>query len=166
MNFYKLFRSSGGARKVALGFAIGFGLEMIVLSTASLVYLVFYPAVRLSGGSLPAAVIGNVVGKLTFLPVVLLPVAHAIGKLLIPFRVHGRPHIPHEHSFWELLSGNPMLVIKDVLQSGLYTLVGMSIIGAVLGTISYFVVHYLYEKERQRRLEKRKGRAQAAVLRA
>ncbi|MEH7302659.1 DUF2062 domain-containing protein, partial [Neobacillus drentensis] len=72
-NFIKLLRSPGGARKVSLGFAIGFGMEMVVLSSASLIYILFLPVVRLAKGSLPAAIIGNVVGKLTFLPVLLLP---------------------------------------------------------------------------------------------
>ncbi len=45
LNFIKLFRSPGGAKKVSRGFAIGFGLEMIVLSSASLVYVLFVPLV-------------------------------------------------------------------------------------------------------------------------
>jgi uncharacterized protein (DUF2062 family) len=160
LNFYKLYRSPGGVKKVALGFAIGFGLEMIVLATASLIYILFYPIVRLAGGSLPAAIIGNVVGKLTFLPVVLLPFAHALGKLIYPVKIKEGPM--NEHSFMELFSGN-FAVFKDLLHNGLYTLIGMSIFGALLGTASYFIVYYLYEKQRQLRLEKR--RAKIAIVR-
>ncbi|MBO9129765.1 DUF2062 domain-containing protein [Bacillus sp. 165] len=160
LNFYKLYRSPGGVKKVALGFAIGFGLEMVVLATASLIYILFYPIVRLAGGSLPAAIIGNVVGKLTFLPVVLLPFAHALGKLIYPFKIKEGPM--NEHSFMELFSGN-LGVFKDLLHNGLYTLIGMSIFGVILGIASYFIIYHLYEKQKHRRLEKR--RAKIAVLR-
>lgn len=85
--YYKLLRSPEGAKKVSLGFAIGFGLEMLVIYTASLVYLIFYPIVRLAKGSFPAAVIGNIIGKISFLPVVLFPLAYALGKMIYPFHV-------------------------------------------------------------------------------
>jgi uncharacterized protein (DUF2062 family) len=163
LNFYRLFRSSGGAKKVALGFALGFGLEMIVISTASLIYFLFYPIVRLAGGSLPAAIIGNVIGKLTFLPVVLLPFAHALGKLIYPFKIKEAP--VKEHSFLDIFSGNFMDVLKDLLHNGLYTLIGMTIFGVFLGVISYFVVYRLYEKERHRRLERRKRHTKVALMR-
>src|SRR3954471_17905961 len=83
LNFIKLFRSPGGAKKVSLGFAIGFGLEMLVISSASLIYILFVPIVRLAKGSLPASIIGNVIGKLTLLPVILLPFARKLGKLIL-----------------------------------------------------------------------------------
>src|SRR5438105_4224751 len=94
LNFIKLLRSPGGAKKVSMGFAIGFGLEMLVISTASLIYILFIPIVRLSKGSLPASIIGNVIGKLTFLPVILLPFAKKIGKIILPMKVsvgHNKP---------------------------------------------------------------------------
>lgn len=89
LNFLKLLRAPGGAHKVSTGFAIGFGLELIVISTASLIYLVFYPIVRLSGGSMPAAIVGNVVGKLTFLPIILMPLAKQIGSWIFAFPQYG-----------------------------------------------------------------------------
>src|SRR4051794_4376026 len=99
LNFLKLLRSPGGAKKVSLGFAIGFGLEMVVLSTASLIYIVFLPMVRIARGSLPAAIIGNVIGKLSFLPVLLLPLAKKIGKLVYPIneRMGHKTHFSFEH---------------------------------------------------------------------
>ncbi|WP_028399575.1 DUF2062 domain-containing protein [Ectobacillus panaciterrae] len=163
LNFYRLFRSPGGAKKVALGFALGFALEMLVLSTASLIYFLFYPIIRLSGGSLPAAIIGNVIGKLTFLPVVLLPFAHALGKLIYPFKIKEAPI--KEHSFLEIFSGNFMEVLKDLLHNGLYTLIGMTIFGAFLGFVSYFIIYHLYERERHRRLERRKRHTKVALMR-
>lgn len=155
LNFIKLFRSPGGAKKVSLGFAIGFGLEMIVISTASLIYLLFYPIVRLSRGSLPAAIIGNVIGKLTFLPVLLLPVAHRLGRFIYPVKIEGA-RMPH-HVFKALLSGN-FQVLTDILYGGMHVLIGMSIFGACLGIVSYFVVYKLYEKQRQLRIIKRHQR--------
>ncbi|MGE5702862.1 MAG: DUF2062 domain-containing protein [Clostridia bacterium] len=152
MNFLKLLRSPDGAKNVSLGFAIGFGLEMIVISTASLIYFLFYPIVRLARGSLSAAVIGNVIGKLTFLPVLLLPPAHKLGTLIYPVKIEGGAL--HHNAFTELLSGN-FQAIKDILYGGLHVLIGMSVFGAVLGFLSYFVIHKLYEKQRQLRLEKR-----------
>src|SRR3954470_910674 len=104
LNFIKLLRSPGGAKKVSLGFAIGFGLEMVVLSTASLIYIVFLPIVRIARGSLPAAIIGNVIGKLSFLPVILLPFAKTIGKLIYPF--NGQIGYKTPFSFEQLLQGD------------------------------------------------------------
>ncbi|MFX3623917.1 MAG: DUF2062 domain-containing protein [Ectobacillus sp.] len=163
LHLYKLFRSPGGAKKVALGFAIGFGLEMLVISTASLIYFLFYPIVRLAGGSLPAAVIGNVIGKLTFLPVVLLPLAHALGKFLYPFKVNEKA--VQEYSILEIFSGNFLEIVRSLLHNGLYTLIGMVIFSAILGVASYFAVHRLYEKEKRRRLQKRKEHGKVVFAR-
>lgn len=149
LNFIKLFRSPGGAQKVSLGFALGFGLEMLVISTASLIYILFIPIVRLAKGSLPAAVIGNVIGKLSFLPVLLLPIAKKVGKLIFPMKVklgHSTPF-----SFQNLLHGDFRSLIS-VLHGGVHVLIGMIILGIVLSFISYFIVHYFYEKEKNKRI--------------
>jgi uncharacterized protein (DUF2062 family) len=151
LNYLKLLRSSGGAKKVALGFAIGFALEMLVISTASLIYIFFVPAVRLAKGSLPASIIGNIIGKLTFLPVILLPFARSIGKMILPMKLHAGHKIPF--SFQKLLHGD-FHSILSLLHGGIHVLIGMSIFGVILGIISYFLVHYLYEREKQRRLLK------------
>ncbi|WCK54552.1 DUF2062 domain-containing protein [Aneurinibacillus sp. Ricciae_BoGa-3] len=152
LNFLKLLRSPGGAKKVSLGFAIGFGLEMLVISTASLIYILFIPLVKLSRGSLPSAIIGNVIGKLSFLPLLLLPFARRIGKWIYPMKVKhvGRLHI----SFSELLHLDFHGIIS-VLQGGIHILIGMSIFGLILGFISYFVVYYFYEKQKNYRLKQR-----------
>jgi len=148
LNYLKLLRSSGGAKKVALGFAIGFALEMLVISTASLVYIFFFPVVRMAKGSLPASIIGNIIGKLTFLPVILLPFARSIGKMIFPLRVHAGHKTPI--SFQKLMHGD-FHSILSLLHGGVHVLIGMTIFGIVLGTISYFLVYHLYEKEKQRR---------------
>ena len=149
LNFIKLLRSPGGAKKVSLGFAIGFGLEMIVLSTASLVYIVFLPLVRMAKGSLPAAIIGNVIGKISFLPVLLLPLAKPIGKLIYPN--NGRIGHKTPFSFEQLMQGDLHSVVS-LLHGGVHVLIGMTIFGIILGIISYFLVHYFYEKEKKKRL--------------
>lgn len=151
LNYFKLLRSSGGAKKVALGFAIGFGLEMLVISTAALVYILFIPVVRLSKGSLPASIIGNVIGKLTFLPVILLPFARKIGKMIFPLKVRVGHHT--SFSFQDFLHGD-FHGILNLLHGGVHVLIGMTFFGIVLGIVSYFLVHFLYEREKERRLIK------------
>jgi uncharacterized protein (DUF2062 family) len=161
LNFLKLLRAPGGAHKVSTGFALGFGLELIVISTASLVYLVFYPIVRLSGGSLPAAIVGNVVGKLTFLPIILMPLAKQIGSWILPAHSMGQGLV-HESAFMELFRGN-WSALSELLLGGLDILAGMSVFGVILGVISYFVVKFFYvralNRRFERRLEKRKQQA-------
>jgi uncharacterized protein (DUF2062 family) len=148
-NFIKLFRSPGGARKVSMGFALGFALEMLVISSAALIYILFIPIVRLAKGSLPAAIIGNVIGKLTFLPVILLPFAKKLGKTLFPIKVK----VGHNttFSFQNLIHGDFRGLIS-ILHGGVHVLIGMTIFGIVLGVISYFLVYYFYEKEKTKRL--------------
>jgi uncharacterized protein (DUF2062 family) len=148
-NFIKLFRSPEGARKVSMGFAIGFGLEMVVISSAALIYILFLPIVRLAKGSLPAAIIGNVIGKLTFLPVILLPFAKKIGKIIFPIKVK----VGHStnFSFQNLMHGDFRGLIS-VLHGGVHVLIGMTVFGIILGVISYFLVYYFYEKEKNKRL--------------
>jgi uncharacterized protein (DUF2062 family) len=149
LNFIKLLRSPGGAKKVSLGFAIGFGLEMVVLSSASLIYIVFLPIVRIAKGSLPAAIIGNVIGKLSFLPVLLLPLAKKMGKIIYPFN----GQLGHQTPFSvELLLQGDFGGFVSLLHGGVHVLIGMTIFGVILGVISYFLVHYFYEKEKEKRL--------------
>lgn len=153
LNFIKLLRSPEGANKVSLGFAIGFGLEMLVISTAGLIYILLVPIVRLSKASLPVSLIGNLMAKFSLLPVALLPFALKIGKLLYPKRVKIGKH-PRHFSFTDLFHGNFHGLI-NLLSGGIHMLIGMAIFGVILGFISYFVVNFLYEKERNRRLKKR-----------
>ncbi|GIP23492.1 DUF2062 domain-containing protein [Paenibacillus sp. J22TS3] len=158
LNFLKLLRTPGGVKKVSLGFSIGFALEMIVISSACLVYLIFYPVVKLAGGSVPAAIIGNVIGKLTFLPILLMPFARKLGSWVYP--IHGPRHnkgVIHEASLVDIFKGD-FTAVRDILHGGLHILIGMSIFGAVLGVISYYVIQFLYNKTAQRRLEKRRSR--------
>jgi len=149
-NYLKLLRSPEGVKKVSLGFALGFGLEMIVLPTASLIYVLFYPIVRLCRASFPASIIGNVIGKLTFLPVILLPFSKKIGELVYPTPY--KDHVIHFHEIYrQLLHGN-IHVLGKIFRGGLHILIGQTIFGAILGFISYFVIYHLYERRRNKRI--------------
>ncbi|PFO08330.1 uncharacterized protein (DUF2062 family) [Neobacillus bataviensis] len=162
LNFLKLLRSPGGAKKVSLGFAIGFGLEMLVISSASLIYILFVPIVRLAKGSLPASIIGNVIGKLTLLPVILLPFARKLGKLIFPMKVK----LGHNgtFSFQKLLHGDFHSLVS-LIHGGFHALIGMTIFGIILSVISYFIVHYFYEKERVNRLKRRRNKSEIRIKR-
>ncbi|SFS41624.1 DUF2062 domain-containing protein [Marininema halotolerans] len=157
-HFIRLFRSPGGAKKVARGFAIGFGLEMIVLCTASLIYLIFYPIVRLSRASLPASIIGNIIGKLSFLPILLLPFAKIIGGWISPVQTSGNN--VQEYSLSEMASifTGDFHILYNILHSGLHILIGMTIFGLILGIASYFVIYHLYEKRQKNRTKKRSAK--------
>jgi len=160
LNFLKLLRSPGGAKKVSLGFAIGFGLEMLVISTASLVYIIFVPIVKLAKGSLPASIIGNVIGKLTLLPVILLPFARKIGKLIFPMKVNIGHH--NSFSFKSLLHGD-LHGLVGIIHGGFHALIGMTIFGIILSIFSYFIVHFFYEKERANRLKRRRKKNEIRI---
>ncbi|MFC4770178.1 DUF2062 domain-containing protein [Effusibacillus consociatus] len=138
--YVKLLRSPGGAKKVAMGFAIGFGLEFMVISTAMLVYIIFYPLVRVARGSMPAAIIGHVIGKLTFLPIPMLGLGKCLGDLILPFHIHMPAWLPG----W----------LEGFLNVQLKTLIGMTLISTALGILTYPIVYYLYEANRKRRAEK------------
>ncbi|WP_018130888.1 DUF2062 domain-containing protein [Effusibacillus pohliae] len=140
LQYLKLLRSPGGARKVATGFAIGFGIEFMVICTAMLVYIVFYPLVRAARGSMPAALIGHVIAKMTLLPIPMLGVGLWIGKHLLPFRIH----MPHWMPYW----------LAYFLNHQLKTIVGMTLISVVMGALTYPVAYYLYELNRKRRAAK------------
>lgn len=160
LNFIKLLRSPGGAKKVALGFAIGFGLEMLVISTACLIYILLFPLVKLARASLPAAIIGNVIGKLTFLPVLLIPFAKKIGAFVYPIN-NGNDNV-QEHSLLDVLEGD-FSVIKDLLHGGMHILIGMTIFGIIFGVISYYIISYLYNKERERRMTKKRSKTKRNI---
>ncbi|MEH7121102.1 DUF2062 domain-containing protein [Neobacillus vireti] len=163
LNILKLLRSPGGAKKVSLGFAIGFALEMLVISSASLIYILFVPIVRLAKGSLPASIIGNVIGKLTLLPVILLPFARKLGKLIFPMKVK-LGHNGSSFSFQKLLHGDFHSLVS-LIHGGFHALIGMTIFGIILGVISYFIVHYFYEKERVNRLKRRRNKSEIRIKR-
>ncbi|WP_138495133.1 DUF2062 domain-containing protein [Paenibacillus pinistramenti] len=153
LNFLRLFRTPGGVKKISLGFSIGFGLEMIVISTACLVYLIFYPVVKMAGGSIPAAIIGNVVGKLTFLPIILMPFAKKLGEWIYPSS-SGSATVK-EASILDIFQGN-FEAVKAILHGGLHILIGMTIFGILSAFISYYVIQFFHNRNHKRRQAKRR----------
>ena len=128
--YKQLLESEGGAHQVALAFAIGFGLEMLVLSTVGVVYIFFYFIAKIFKTPLSVMVIGNVIGKLTTLPVLLLPLAVKIGDLL---STHKPERVPY----------GVYVYLKELL--------GMTVLAVVLGILSYIAVYILYEVNRKKR---------------
>ena len=64
----------------------------------------------------------------------------------------------------DLFSSHIFTILKSLLQSEVYVLIGMTIFGVVFGVVSYFVVHYLYEKNRKLRLKNRKKRVREPLV--
>jgi hypothetical protein len=124
-----------GAAKVARGFAVGFGLEIILPYTVYLGYLLLYPLIILFRTTLPPVLIGNVICKVTFLPLFLIPLGNKLS-LYIPI---SKPHFM------------PQLIFKY-----LKTLLGLSICAVVIGLLAYVVIFVLYETNRKYRLKTRK----------
>ncbi|GAX91740.1 DUF2062 domain-containing protein [Effusibacillus lacus] len=138
--YVKLLRSPEGARKVALGFAIGFGIEFLVISTMGVIYPIFILLVWITRSSVTSAAIGHVIAKLTFLPIPLLIVGKWLGGLLLPFAVRMPDWMPD----W----------LDGFLELQLKTILGMTLISIALGALSYPVAYCLYEANRKRRDEK------------
>lgn len=93
------------------------------------------------------------IGKLTFLPIILMPLAKQIGSWILP--AHSMGHGPvHESAFMELFRGN-WSAVSELLLGGLDILAGMSVFGVILGVISYFVVKFFYVRALNRRYERR-----------
>ncbi|WP_314592197.1 DUF2062 domain-containing protein [Paenibacillus terrigena] len=129
-HYIKLMRSPGGTRKVSRGFAVGFGLEIILPFTLYTGYIFLIPLVYLFRTSLTTALIGNVICKITFLPLVLVPLGHWIGRH-IPFR---RPDFM------------PVAIYKYIK-----TLIGLSITAVIVGSVAYLIIFYLLEKNKSRK---------------
>lgn len=128
-HYIKLMRSPGGTRKVSRGFAVGFGLEIILPFTLYTGYVFLIPLVFLFRTSLTTALIGNVICKITFLPLALVPLGNRIGRY-IPF---GRPEFM------------PVAIYKYIK-----TLLGLSIVAVIVGFVSYLIIFYLLEKSKSR----------------
>ncbi|MDB4867895.1 MAG: group-specific protein [Cohnella sp.] len=124
-----------GAAKVARGFAVGFGLEIILPYTVYLGYLLLYPLIILFRTTLPPVLIGNVICKVTLLPLILIPLGNKLS-LYIPI---SKPNFM------------PKLIFKY-----LKTLLGLSICAVVIGLLAYVVMFVLYEMNRKYRLKTRK----------
>lgn len=131
LHYLKLMRSPGSTRMISRGFAVGFGLEIILPFTLYIGYILLFPLVYLFRTSLTTALIGNVLCKITFLPLVLVPLGHKIGRLL-PFT---RPEF-----------------MPNVVYRYIKTLIGLSITAVFIGLVAYFCIFYLLRNRPKRNL--------------
>jgi uncharacterized protein len=145
--YLQLIRAKGGPSKVAMGFSIGIAIEMFTLPTFGLAALLIIPAVYLLRGSLPAALIGFLFGKIIYLPMAFLN--RKVGSWIVPDHVLDGVRFRHLH--W-------LNHVVHILNEALDLIVGGMIVGAVLGLIAYFPVRKLLQIYMDRRLEKRKLR--------
>lgn len=137
----KLLRSPAGAKQVATGFAIGFGLEMLLPYTLYIGYILMAPFIFLKPfrGLLPPVVVGNVIGKVSLLPALLVPLA-----IKVSHQVFAKPrHVTRIH---------------EMLMTYQRTLLVLSGFGVVLGIVSYYLVYFMYQSFRKKRMNRRKER--------
>jgi uncharacterized protein (DUF2062 family) len=67
-------------------------------------------------------------------------------------------------SFQKLLHGDFHSLVS-LIHGGFHALIGMTIFGIILSVISYFIVHYFYEKERVNRLKRRRSKSEIRIKR-
>ncbi|MBL0385693.1 DUF2062 domain-containing protein [Tumebacillus sp. ITR2] len=145
--YLQLLRAKGGPSKVAMGFSIGLAIEMFTLPTFGLAALLIIPAVYLLRGSLPAALLGFLFGKIIYLPMAFLN--RKIGALIVPDNLLAGVRFHHLHWLNHFI---------HIIDEALDLIVGGMIVGAALGLIAYYPVRKLLQIYMERRLEKRKHR--------
>lgn len=145
--YIQLLRAKGGPSKVAMGFSIGLAIEMFTLPTFGLAALLIIPAVYAFRGSLPAALIGFLFGKIIYLPMAFLN--RIVGSWIVPSNFLEGVHFHHVR--W-------LNHVIHLLDQALDLIVGGMIVGALLGVIAYFPIRKLLEMYMQRRMEKRHQR--------
>lgn len=138
---------------VAMGFSIGLAVEMFTLPTAGLAFFLIFPFIYLFRGSMAAALIGFVFGKIIYLP--LTYVHLKVGAMVLP------------HGTRKLLSYASMPDWLDMfIRSNLKLFVGGVIVGIVLGLLAYFPIKWGLEFYDAKRKEKRKKRKAQLLIRS
>lgn len=128
--YYKLIRMKGAPSFVALGFSVGIFVEFITLPTFGLAFLLLFPLIKLCRCSLPAGLIGFVIGKLV-LPVFMV-INYKIGYAIV-----GKPlneHMAHNDDTW----GRWLIWMKE---KGLAYFTGSAVMGVIVAVGSYFLVY-------------------------
>ncbi|MEK8126969.1 DUF2062 domain-containing protein [Paenibacillus filicis] len=148
--YLQLIRAKGGPAMVAMGFSIGLFVEMFTLPTAGLAFFLIFPLVYLLRGSVAAALIGFVFGKIIYIPFSFLH--RIIGDLVLPHRVHGNwLHVlPH----W----------LETFIKFNLKLFVGGVIDGLILGLIVFFPIKWTLEWFHQKRKDKRQKRKEQLIV--
>ena len=143
LKYLLLLRSPGGAKIVANGFVIGLVVEFITLLTLGVAFLMIFPLCKIFKGSIPASMIGFLLGKL-ILPF-FMPLGIVVGKRFIDLQGVILPWV-----------GN--------ISKYLNTLLGMLTLGMILGALCYFPIYFIYRKFQQSRIDKRKKRHEEKTL--
>ncbi|MFC5530128.1 DUF2062 domain-containing protein [Cohnella yongneupensis] len=145
--YLMLMRAKGGASMVAMGFAIGIAVEMFTLPTLGFAFILIFPLVYVLKGNFPAALIGFVIGKLIYIPMIYPN--RKVGAWVLP------SHLSFHYSFlpeW----------VNNLLLENLKLIVGGIIDGALLGLLCYFPIKMSINGFKAKRKEKRRlNRARA-----
>ncbi|MCS7462763.1 DUF2062 domain-containing protein [Paenibacillus doosanensis] len=146
-----LTRAKGGPSMVAMGFSIGLAIEMFTLPTAGLAFFLIFPFVYLFRGSMAAALIGFVFGKVIYIPMTYFHMK--VGGALMP---HGaRKFLAYHLPDW----------MDAFIRSNLKLFIGGVIVGIFLGLLVYFPIKWGLELYDSRRKEKRKKRKAQLMVR-
>jgi uncharacterized protein len=136
-----LIRAKGGASMVAMGFAIGLAIEMFTLPTLGFAFVLIFPLCYLLRGNMAAALIGFVVGKIIYIP--MMYPNTKVGGLILP--KHLTFHLPVVPDWFDHL-----------LVTNLKLIVGGIVDGVILGLICYFPIKYSINAYKSKRKDKRK----------
>jgi uncharacterized protein (DUF2062 family) len=136
-----LIRAKGGASMVAMGFAIGLAIEMFTLPTLGFAFVLIFPLCYMLRGNMPAALIGFVVGKIIYIPM-MYPNTKVGGWLLPKHLTFHLPVVPDW--FDHLLVTNLKLIVGGIVD------------GVILGLIFYFPIKYSINAYKSKRKDKRK----------
>ncbi|TVX98356.1 DUF2062 domain-containing protein [Cohnella terricola] len=136
-----LLRAKGGASIVAMGFAIGIAVEMFTLPTLGFAFVLIFPLCYLLRGNMPAALIGFVVGKIIYIPM-MYPNSKVGGWILPKHLSINLPVVPE----W----------VNHLLLTNLKLIVGGMVDGAVLGLLCYFPIKISLDMYKSKRKEKRR----------
>ncbi|MFE5318666.1 DUF2062 domain-containing protein [Paenibacillus sp. NPDC056579] len=139
-----LTRAKGGPGMVAMGFSIGLAIEMFTLPTVGLAFFLIFPFVYLLRGSMAAALIGFVFGKVIYIPMTYFHMK--VGGLLMPREL--RKFLTDYLPDW----------MDTFIRSNLKLLLGGMVDGIILGLIVYFPIRWALEFYEAKRKEKRKLR--------
>jgi uncharacterized protein len=138
--YYKLIRMKGAPSFVALGFAIGIFVEFITLPTFGIAFLLLFPLVKAFRCSMPAAIIGFVMGKVV-LPLFLV-LNYKLGYLIIGHPVLYGFSAPYKA--WQTW----LLWIEE---KGLAYFTGSAVMGLAVALASYFLVMLALQWYRNRK---------------
>lgn len=142
-----LTRAKGGPGMVAMGFSIGLAVEMFTLPTAGLAFFLIFPLIYLLRGSMAAALIGFVFGKIIYIPMTFIHLK--VGSMVLP---RGTRKF--------LIDLNMPDWLEMFVRSNLKLFVGGVIVGIVLGLLAYFPIRWgleLYDAKRKEKRKKRKA---------